>query len=215
MTTIIRPGWAGSFTCAPDLFASGPASFKNLRSREISSTPRSWVCGFLKKTRWPPTRNTNSSSPWGWTSPRCSTSSTASAQLRLCGSLPLTRFWYSDSRCLLMVRSPSQTILSSNNMHLEQPALSHGRRDQDNWTLVSTISRTQRPAPQSGWYWSGYESPGNTIVQLRGLFCCGRMKATPVRPYDENDELSSGHPPALYGARYSRHEQGVQPGKLR
>src|ERR1700722_963528 len=110
MTTIIRPDWAGSSTGDPDLFASGPASFKNLRSRETSSTPRSWVCGLLKKTRWPPTRNTNSSSPCGWTSPRCSISSTASLQLRLCGSLPLRRFRYSDSRCLLTVYSPSQII---------------------------------------------------------------------------------------------------------
>jgi hypothetical protein len=31
----------------------------------------------------------------------------------------------SDSRCLLMVRSPSQTILNSNNMHLERSPLSH------------------------------------------------------------------------------------------
>ena len=36
-----------------------------------------------------------------------------------------------------------------------------------------------------------------------------------VRRNDENDELSNGHSPALYGARHSRHEQGVQPGKLR
>src|ERR1700728_156363 len=108
MTTIIRLGWAGSSACEPDLFASGPASFKNLRSRETSSKPRSCVCGLLKKTRWLPTRNTNSSFPCGWTSPRCSTSSTASRQLRLWGSLPLRRFWYSGSRCFLMVCDPSQ-----------------------------------------------------------------------------------------------------------
>ena len=34
----------------------------------------------------------------------------------------------------------------------------------------------------------------------------------PVRRNDENDELSNGHSPALYGARHSRPEQGVQPG---
>ena len=38
---IMRPGWAGSSAGAPGLFASGPPSFKNLRSRETSSTPRS------------------------------------------------------------------------------------------------------------------------------------------------------------------------------
>ena len=31
---------------------------------------------------------------------------------------------------------------------------------------------------------------------------------------DENDKPSNGHSPALYGTRHSRHEQGVQPGKL-
>src|ERR1700733_11139761 len=36
-----------------------------------------------------------------------------------------------------------------------------------------------------------------------------------VRRSDENDELSNGHSPALYGAGHSRHEQGVQPRKLR
>jgi hypothetical protein len=33
---------------------------------------------------------------------------------------------------------------------------------------------------------------GNTIVQLREPFCCGRMNP-PERRDDENDELSSGH----------------------
>ena len=32
---------------------------------------------------------------------------------------------------------------------------------------------------------------------------------------DENDELSNGHPAALYGTRHSRDAQGVRPWKLR
>src|ERR1700729_532245 len=60
------------------------------------------MCGNIKNPGCLPTRNSNSSSPCGWTSPRCSKSSTASLQLRLWGRLPLRRFWYSDSRCLLI-----------------------------------------------------------------------------------------------------------------
>src|SRR5579863_6161488 len=97
MTTIIRPIGGGS-----TISELPAASFKNLRSRETSSRPRSCDVGRLKKARCPPTRNTNSSFPCGWTSPSCSTSSTASLQLRLWGSLPSRRFWYNDSMCLLI-----------------------------------------------------------------------------------------------------------------
>src|SRR5580658_9135554 len=118
MTTIIRLGWEGPSTCSPD-----PASFRNLRSRETSSTPRSWVFGRLKNVRWLPTRNTNSSPPCAWTSPpKYSTSSTASLQLRLWGSFPLRRFSYSDSRCLLIARSPSQKQFSKLELHASRTA---------------------------------------------------------------------------------------------
>src|ERR1700757_3650665 len=100
-------------------------------------------------------------------------------------------------------------------MHLEPAPLGHGQgtktigpwyrrhlvpsirhlRDEDSTQLIRDI--------------------GNTIVQLRGPLCCGRMNQAPERRDDENDQLSSGHAAAVYGARYSRHEQGVQPWKLR
>ena len=38
---------------------------------------------------------------------------------------------------------------------------------------------------------------GNTIVQLRGPYCCGRINAISERRDDENDELSSGHSAAI------------------
>src|SRR5271170_7309527 len=178
MTTIIRPDWARSSTGEPDLFASGTASFKNLRSRETSSTPRSWVCGFLKKTLWPLTTNTNSSLPCGRTSPKCSISSTASLQLKLWGSLPLRRFWYNDSRCLLMVRSPSQTIL--NSKHASRTVTIKPRMTRlKQLDLGIDVSGARHLSHEDTA--SRYESIGNTIVQLRGLLYCGRMNPVSER----------------------------------
>ena len=34
---------------------------------------------------------------------------------------------------------------------------------------------------------------GNTIVQLRGLFCCGRINPMPQRRDHDDNALSSGH----------------------
>src|SRR5580692_6704431 len=149
MTTTIRPilyVLAG--------IPMAPTSFRNLRSRDISSTARLCPLGRLKRLLCEPTTKANTSFPCGCAWPICPIKSITELQLRFRGSLPATRLSRSSlwSRRIgsFIVRLPCGTRAMLQFPHCTPPpeftvSIRPDKRKRVYWTkvLANTLVSTR------------------------------------------------------------------------